>query len=352
MKPIEQMDKYRHEMVVYGRDEATGLRCIIAVHNTALGPAAGGTRFFNYASEDDALYDVLRLSKGMSLKNATAGLRLGGAKAVIIGDPKKMKSRELFHAYGRVVESLGGKYYTAEDVNININDINYINEVTKYIAGTQAVSGTPSPMTARGVWRGMKAGAKIAFGSDSLKGLRVAVQGLGSVGYKLCRYLKDEGAELTVFDINEDTMKKAVREFGAAAAGPDTILTAECDVFSPCAMGAVFNTGNVPSLCCKMICGAANNVLLDEAAGEMLKDRDILYLPDYVVNAGGIINCGAEVEGWYSPEKVAEKVDAIYDTVLKIIDLAEKEDISTAAAAEKYAWGVIEQGKKACDNEK
>ncbi len=344
MRILDQMDMHGHEEIVFARDEETGLRTIIAVHDTTLGPAVGGTRFFNYASEDDALYDVLRLSRGMTFKNAAAGLKIGGGKAVIIGDPKKLKSRELFHAYGRVIQSLGGRYYTAEDVNTTTEDIQMISEVTSFVAGTPGKTGNPSPFTARGVYRGMQAGAKVKFGSDSLAGRTVAVQGLGSVGYALCRHLYEEGAKLKVYDLNEAKTEMAVKQFGAAATGRDEILTTECDIFAPCAMGAVLNVDNVKRLKCGMVAGSANNVLVDERVCEELEALSILYLPDYIVNAGGIINCSVEVVNEpYDADKVNAQVDMIYDTTLKIIKLAKDEEITTYTAADKYAMSKIRE---------
>ena len=342
MNVIQEMNKYGHEQIVFMRDEKTGLNAIIAIHNTNLGPALGGTRFWNYATEEEALYDVLRLSKGMTLKNAAADLKLGGGKAVIIGDPQKLKSRELFNAYGRFVDSLGGKYYTAEDVNINTTDISYINETTKYVSGTPAISGNPAPFTARGVYMGMKAGASVKFGSDSLKDKTIAVQGLGSVGYSLCEYLHKEGARLKVYDIKPDAVEKAKKELGASAVGAKEILTTDCDIFAPCALGAVINTGNAKDLRCQLIAGAANNVLVDSAAGEILYEMGILYLPDYIINAGGVINCGMEAtEKIYDVNIVNKKVDHIYNTTLKIIDLAKEKKISTSQAADEYAESIF-----------
>lgn len=347
MLVFEEMESYGHEMIVFARDEKVGLKTIIAIHDTTLGPAGGGTRFWDYKTEEDALYDVLRLSKGMSLKNAGAHLKIGGGKAVIIGDPKKLKSREFFHAYGRVVNSLGGKYYTAEDVNTNTQDIAWMHEVTDYVMGTPEVSGNPSPFTARGTYKAMKAGARAVFGSDSLAGRTVAVQGLGSVGYDMARLFHEEGAKLKVFDINKEAVDRAVREFGATAVSADEILTTDCDILSPCALGAVFNTDNIGKLKCKMICGCANNVLKDAATGDGLNDLGILYCPDFIVNAGGIINCGAEItEPVYSVDAVNAQVDKIYQTTLDIIELANKKGISTARAADEYAMDIILSARK------
>lgn len=347
MQIFQEMNKYGHEQIVFARDEKAGLNAIIAIHSTVLGPALGGTRFWDYATEDDALFDVLRLSRGMTLKNAAAGLKLGGGKAVITGNPQKLKSSEFFHTYGNFIESLGGKYYTAEDVNVNASDVAHINEVTKYVTGTPEISGNPSPFTARGVYLGMKAGASVKFGNDSLKDKIVAIQGLGSVGYTLCGHLHKDGAKLKVFDINSAALEKAVKEFGATAVTNEEILTTDCDIFAPCAMGAVLNTKNVKHLKCRMIAGAANNILMDAATGDALENMDILYLPDYIINAGGVINCGAEItDKVYNPDAVNFKVDKIYDTTLKIIALAKEKRISTYRAADEYAENIVNEYKK------
>jgi len=347
MNVFQEMNKYGHEQIVFIRDEKVGLRAIIAIHNTILGPALGGSRFWNYSTEEEALFDVLRLSRGMTLKSAAAGLKLGGGKAVIIGDPQKLKSREFFHTYGKFIDSLGGKYYTAEDVNINSSDVGQINEVTKYVTGTPAVSGNPSPFTARGVYMAMKAGASVKFGSDSLNGKTIVVQGLGSVGYALCEYLQKEGAKLKVYDINSTVMEKAKNELGAIALTPEELLTSSCDIIAPCAMGAVLNTENVKHLKCQLIAGAANNILMDAATGDALDKMGILYLPDYIINAGGVINCGMEItDGFYDVKTVNDKVDKIFDTTLKIISLAKEKQISTSKAADEYAEGIVNSHRK------
>ncbi len=346
MNVLARMDAYGHERIVFGRDEATGLRAIIAIHDTTLGPAVGGTRFLDYASEEDALYDVLRLSRGMSLKNAAAGLPLGGGKAVLIGDPKKLKGREFFHAYGRMVNALGGTYYTAEDVNTNTRDIEQIREVTPYVTGTPDISGNPSPFTARGVFQGMRAGAKARFGADSFTGLSVAVQGVGTVGYALCEMLHEAGATLSVGDVNPDAVRRAVDAFGARAVDTNEILAADCDVFAPCALGAVISAENAAKLRCRMVCGAANNVLVNAEAGDELMARDILYLPDFIVNAGGIINCAVEItEDRYDAAVVLAKVDGIYDTALRILAMAKELGVSPHEAAERYAMEIIRAGR-------
>lgn len=348
MKSIfAQMDFYGHEELAFCRDEKTGLRAIIAVHNTNLGPALGGTRMWNYATEEEALYDVLRLSRGMTLKNAGAGLKNGGCKAVIMGDPKKLKSQEFFHVYGEFVNSLGGKIYTAEDVSINTQDIAWMNEVTKYVTGTPAISGNPSPWTARGTFMGMKAGVKEVFGMDNFSGLTTVVLGLGSVGSLVARHVHDAGGKLKVFDINKAAVDKAVKELDAIPLSADEVLTTECDILSPCALGAVINTENAQYLTCKILAGCANNILVDGKAGEVLAERDILYCPDYIINAGGVINCGAEIPpNKYDPNAVAKRVDDIYNTTTKIIRLAKDRGITTYDAAEEYAWSIVEGAKK------
>ncbi|MDR2869841.1 MAG: leucine dehydrogenase [Deferribacteraceae bacterium] len=344
MEILQSMKQYGHEQIIFARDESVGLNAIIAVHSTVLGPALGGTRFCNYASEEDALFDVLRLSRGMTMKNAAAGLKLGGGKAVIIGDPQKLKSKAFLHSYGKFINSLGGKYYTAEDVNINAQDVADISEVTKFVTGTPDVSGNPSPFTARGIYMGMKAGAGIKFGSESLKGKTVAVQGLGSVGYALCEYLKKDGANIKV-DINSAAAEKAVKELGAVAVS-ESLLATDCDIFSPCALGAVLNTENVKQLKCKMVAGAANNVLMDADTGDALDKLGILYLPDYIINAGGVINCGMEiVEKSYDVNVINKKVDEIYNSIIKIVSLAKEKHISTYRAADEYAEGIVNAGR-------
>lgn len=347
MRIFEEMDFYGHKQIVFARDEETGLKTIIAVHDTTLGPALGGTRIWNYATEEEALYDVLRLSRGMTLKNAGAGLVLGGGKAVIIGDAKKIKSRELFHAYGRIVDSLNGTYITAEDVNMSTQDIDYVSEVTPHVSGTSQNGENPSPFTSRGVLRGIQAGAKMRYGNDSLDGRTVAVQGLGNVGYHLCELLKEQGATLLVSDIDTSRVERAADELGATPVDKDSILFTKCDILSPCALGAVFTAENAPKLQCDIISGSANNVLLDPAAGDAIESRGILYCPDYIVNAGGVINCEAEVKREYNVDAINKKIDDIYNTTIKIIELSRERNIPTYAAADEYAYGIIKAAKKA-----
>lgn len=342
MSILEQMEGYGHEQVVFARDPATGLRAIIAVHSTTLGPALGGTRIWNYASEQDALYDVLRLSQGMTMKNAAAGLPLGGGKAVIIGDVKTLKTPALLRSYAGFIKSLGGRFYTAEDVNCGTEDIDILRQHTDYVVGSSGASADPSPFTARGVLCGMRAGLESVFGSGALAGRTVAVQGLGNVGYRLCAQLHDEGAKLIVSDVDEEKVRRAVNEFGAKTAEGDILLT-ECDVLAPCALGAVITEDNAGKLQCGLVAGSANNILATPRAGEILHERGVLYLPDYIINAGGVINCGAELVGTYSEQYVRERVEAIYDTTASILAQAKAGSIPTYVAADRYAMGIIEK---------
>lgn len=345
MKALENMIIEGHEQVVYCNDSETGLRAIIAIHDTTLGPAVGGTRFWPYESEDDALYDVLRLSKGMSLKNAAADLKIGGGKAVIIGDPKKLKSEAFFRAYGRFVNSLNGKYFTAEDVNTTDEDMANINKETNFVIGLPHKSGNPSPFTALGVYRGIKAAAYETYNTDDLHGLTIAISGVGTVGGVVADYVAKEGANIIVADINQDRVDEIVEKYDAQAVSITDILTVDCDIFAPCALGAVINKENAYDLKCKIIAGAANNVLVTPEAGDALHELGILYVPDYIINAGGIINCEAEIRDAYDVTKVTAKVDEIYDTVLKIIKKAKDENIPTYKAADIYAQEIIDAAK-------
>lgn len=316
-----------HEKVVFASDDETGLRCIIAVHSTQLGPAAGGCRMWPYSNSAEALTDVLRLSRGMSYKNAMADLPLGGGKAVILGDPARHKSRTLFAAFGRIVDSLGGQYVTAEDVGVNETDMLHISEQTTHVAGLprdasasrdQTAGGNPSPKTARGVLAGIKAALRHRFGSDQLSGRHIAIQGLGGVGGNLALLLHAEGARLTVADMSESRVRSVVEQTGAATSEVDRILQTDADVLAPCALGGVFNDESIAQLQSGIIAGGANNQLLEDRHGQMLHDAGVLYAPDYVINAGGIINvCGEYLGGW-SDAEVDQRVDAIGDTLSRI----------------------------------
>lgn len=333
---FRQFAELGHEQVVFSHDKATGYRGIIAIHDTTLGPALGGTRFWHYATDEEALTDALRLARGMTYKNAVAGLNLGGGKSVIIGDNKTTRREYLFRAHGRFVDSLGGRYITAEDVGTNPMDMDFVHMETQWVAGLQQRSGDPSPVTARGVFRAIQATAKVRWGSDDLAGRHVTVQGLGSVGFTLCRHLVDAGARITVTDIDAGRVAKAVADFQAAAVAPDDIYGVEADVFAPCALGAVINDRTIPQFKVAVIAGAANNQLLEPRHGEEIEARGIVYAPDYVVNAGGVINVYSELTGW-SSARALRKADEIYDTVLDVFEIARDQRIPAYLAADRLA---------------
>lgn len=328
--------EHGHEQVSFATDPESGYRGIIAVHNTLLGPALGGTRFWNYENDAEALNDVLRLSRGMTYKAAVAGLNLGGGKSVIIGDNNTQKRESIFRAHGRHVEYLGGRYITAEDVGTNIHDMDYIRMETRHVVGLQGRSGDPSPVTAFGVYRGMKACAKFVYGTDSLAGKTVTVQGCGNVGYYLCKHLAEEGAKLIVTDIDERKAKKVVEDFNATAVAAEEIYRTEADIFAPCALGAVINDETLKILRVAIVAGAANNQLEEERHGLMLDERGIVYAPDYVINSGGLINVNAEVEGW-DLSRSHRKASEIYDTILHVLQIAREEGIPSYLAADRLA---------------
>lgn len=345
MKLFEEMGRYGFEQVVFATDEVSGLRAIIAIHDTTLGPALGGCRMWPYSSEEEALTDALRLARGMTYKNAAAGLDFGGGKAVIIGDPRKDKSEALFRAFGRFVDTLGGRYITAEDVGVSVEDMETVHMETDHVLGLSATtgsSGDPSPVTAFGVVRGMKACALEVFGSDSLKDKTVVVQGVGHVGYHVVRYLVEEGAKVYIADIYEDRVKKAADDLGAKPVSCDKVFDIECDVFCPCALGAVINDETLPRLKCKIVAGAANNQLKEDRHGDALEDMGILYAPDYIINAGGVINVADEFYG-YNRERALRKAAGIYDNVLKVIAIAKRDGIPTYKAAARLAEERIEK---------
>lgn len=334
-----------HEKILFAQDEKTNLKAIIAVHSTVLGPALGGMRIWNYQNEEEALNDVIRLSYGMTLKNAAAGLPLGGGKMVVIGDATQLKSEEFFEACARFVNTFNGQYYTAEDVNTTTDDMDTMKRHTEFVVGTSNSSSDPSPYTAKGVLNGIKAAAKVKFGSDSLKGKTVAVQGLGNVGYRLCEHLHKEGALLLVYDYDAQKIDRVVAEFGATAVNQEEILTSECDILAPCALGAVITSEIVDQLKCKVIAGSANNILASSKAGDLLDKKRILYAPDYIINAGGVINCGADIVGNHNEEYIWKKIDDIYDTTMQIFALANEKKIPTYQAADQFALGIIENKK-------
>lgn len=339
MRVFDEMGRYGYEQLVFASDEESGLRAIIAIHDTTLGPALGGCRMWPYSAEDEAVIDVLRLARGMTYKNAAAGLDFGGGKAVIIGDPRKHKSEVLFRAFGRFVDTLGGRYITAEDVGVSVEDMEIVRTETDHVLGLSAAagsSGDPSPVTAYGVARGMKACALEVYGSDSLKDRTVVVQGAGHVGYNVVKHLAEEGARVYVADIYEDKVKKVVDDFGAQPVPTDEIFDIPCDIFCPCALGAVINDETLPKLKCKIVAGAANNQLKEERHGDALEDMGILYAPDYIINAGGVINVADELYG-YNRERALRKAAGIYDNVLKVIAIAKRDKLPTYRAASRLA---------------
>lgn len=339
MGVFEAIGTESHEEVLFGVDHESGLRTIIAIHNTSLGPALGGTRFFPYPSEAAALRDVLRLSKGMTLKSAAAGLDLGGGKAVIIGDPATLRSERLIRAYGRVINTLGGRYITAEDVGTTVDDMVLIAKETPWVSGlpyAQGGSGDPSPATARGVVASFRAIGERLWGSGDLTGRRVAVQGVGKVGMDLVRRLAEVGAETVVTDINPDSMAHAVETHGSKAVSLNDIYDVECDIFSPCALGATLNEETIPRLRCAAIAGSANNQLAVEEDVERIVERGILYGPDFVVNAGGVINIAVETDG-YSAERAGSMVDRIHDNLVAVFETADRDGVNTNDAALRIA---------------
>lgn len=333
---FDKLQNYEHEQIVVCSEPTMGLKAIVAVHDTTLGPALGGVRMWPYNNEQEAIRDVLRLSRGMTYKAAISGLNLGGGKAVIIGDPRKEKSEALFRAFGRYVDSLGGRYITAEDVGTDVQAMEWVRMETKYVTGLPKAiggSGDPSPVTAYGVYQGMKACAKKAYGSDSLEGKRISIQGAGHVSSYLAEFLEKEGAELFICDIYEDKVNALADKVGAEVVDPDDIYGLDVDIFSPCALGGIINDDTMDQFNCDIIAGAANNVLDEEDKhGQMLLDKGILYAPDYVINAGGLINVASELEG-YNEERAHGQAEKIYDTILDILNYSEENDTPTFTAS-------------------
>jgi len=336
MKLFDTIADMGHEQLVLCQDSACGYRGILAVHSTMLGPALGGTRFWNYASDDEAIVDALRLARGMTYKNAVAGLNLGGGKSVIIGNNKTTDREMIFRAHGRFVESLGGRYITAEDVGTSTADMDYVHMETDYVAGLAGRSGDPSPVTAHGVFRAIQASAKERWGSDDLSKKTIAIQGCGHVGYYLAKELHEAGATLVVTDIDGDRVKRVVAEFSARAVGSEEIYSVDADIFAPCALGAIINDKTIPLLKVEIVAGAANNQLLEERHGIELDSRDNMYAPYYVANAGGVINVYSELAGWTSARSF-RKADEIYDTIRKVFAIARTEKIPTYLAADRLA---------------
>ena len=325
-----------HEGVHLFSDRDSGLSAIIAIHSTKLGPGAGGVRFWHYADHRAAITDALRLSRGMTYKNAVAGLNLGGGKSIIIGDNKTQDREAIFRAHGRFVETLGGRYITAEDVGTSTKDMDYVHMETGHVAGLAGKSGDPSPVTAHGVFRAVQASAFRRWGSDNLEGKKVSIQGCGNVGRHLAEELHQAGAKLFVADIDEAKARRVADLTGAKIVDDEEIFTVDADIFSPCALGGILNDETIPKLKVKVVTGGANNQLLEERHGDALQKRRILYTPDYVANAGGVINVYGEVAGW-DAQRALDKADDIYDTVLRIFELAEKHSIPTYEAADRLA---------------
>jgi leucine dehydrogenase len=336
MDVFADMQTMGHEQVLLSHDPSCGYFGIIAIHDTTLGPALGGTRFWKYATTDEAITDALRLARGMTYKSAVAGINLGGGKSVIIGDNKRADREALFRAHGRFIETLGGRYITAEDIGTSPTDMEYIKLETDHVAGLLGLSGDPSPVTAYGVYVGMKAAARFRWGSDRLAGKTVAVQGAGKVAYSLMQHLHAEKSNLIVTDIDEEKVKRAVQEFGAGPVPPNAIYDQEADIFSPNALGAVINDDTLPRLKVEIIAGGANNQLAEDRHGDLLEKRGILYAPDYVINGGGVINVYGELHRW-PVERAKKKAGEIYETLVRIFDMAKRDQIPTYQAADRLA---------------
>src|SRR5690606_37311122 len=339
MKIFDKMVEHDYEQLVFCQDKNSGLKAIICIHDTTLGPALGGTRMWNYETEEEAIEDAIRLGRGMTYKNAAAGLNLGGGKTVIIGDPLKDKNEEMFRAFGRFIQGLNGRYITAEDVGTTVADMDLIHEETDFVTGISPAfgsSGNPSPVTAYGIYIGMKAAALEAFGDDSLEGKTITVQGVGNVAYTLCKHLHEEGAKLIVTDINQDAVQRAVNDFGAVAVAPNDIYSQEADIFAPCAMGAIINDETIPQLKVKVVAGSANNQLKEERHGDELEARGIVYAPDFVINSGGVINVADELYG-YNNERAMKRVETIYDSITRIFEISKRDGIPSYIAAERMA---------------
>ena len=351
-KVFDYMEKHRYEQVVYFHDKTTGLKGITCIHNTTLGPALGGTRLWNYASEEEAVIDCLRLARGMTYKAAAAGLNLGGGKSVLIGDPDKVKSEGYFRALGRYVQSLNGRYITAEDVNTSTKDMDFVNMETDYVVGLEGKSGNPSPMTALGAFHGIRAALMHVYGDEDFPKYSFAVQGAGQTGYYLINKLVEMKAKKIYFtEINEKHIKRLQKEHPEVEfVKPEDIYKLDVDVFAPCALGGVMDDHSIPQLKAKIIAGTANNVLLEEDIhGNMIKDRNILYAPDFVINAGGLINVYHELKG-YNIGRATRDIEKIYDRLLEIFKIAEKENIHTQLAAKVFAKKRIETINNIQDN--
>ena len=348
MDKFGYMEKYGFEQLCLFHDKSTGLKAITCIHNTVLGPALGGSRFWNYQNEDDAILDVLRLARGMTYKSAMAGLALGGGKSVIIGDANELrkdsvKTEAFWRAFGRYLEGLNGRYITAADVGTSVQDMVYINMDTKNVVGLPGRSGSPSPFTALGVFNSILACCKHVYGVDSVEGKTVAVQGLGAVGTHLCKHLHGAGAKLIVTDTVKANVAKCVVDFNAIAVEPDEIYGVDCDIYAPCALGATVNDETIPEFKCKIICGGANNQLKEaEIHGKALQERGIVFAPDYVANAGGVINVSYEAKGAYNEESALRDVGLIYNRMLEILAMSESTGQLAHDCADRMAEARIE----------
>jgi leucine dehydrogenase len=344
MSVFDNSEYDNHEQVLFCRDREAGLFAIIAIHDTTLGPAAGGCRMWPYASVNDAVTDVLRLSQAMSYKNALAGLPLGGGKSVIIGDPNKEKNEKLLTSFARFVQRLCGQYYTAEDIGIGINDVEVLARESDYVFGL-TTTGDPSPFTARGCFEGIRAAVKHKLSRGSLDGLKVAVQGVGNVGRFVCKNLNEAGAELIIADVNPEAIAYAVENFGAKVVAPDEIYSQDVDIFSPCAIGGVLNDDTIPQLKTSIVAGVANNQLAEARHDQLLHDRGILYAPDYVINAGGMLNASGDIFGQYNVNQVMERVTGLYNATLRIFEMAQQEGRLASEVADDLARQKIAAGR-------
>ena len=349
MTVFEHAEFDSHESVQYFSDDASGLRAIVAIHSTAMGPAAGGCRWWQYVNEDAAITDALRLSRGMTYKNAIAGLPFGGGKAVILTQQGQQNPRELFKAFGQCVESLHGQYVTAADMGVTIENMRVVQKYTSYVSGLQqtnnADSGDPAPWTAYGIFLGIKAAVEKKFGTDKIKGLRIAVQGVGNVGYQLCKLLHTEGAILTVADINTANIARIQRELSVTTVNPEEILSEDVDVLSPCALGGILNSRTIPDIKAAIIAGCANNQLEVEQDGYEIAKRGILYAPDYVINAGGIINVAREYLGNSNKDQLSKEIGRIPERLSELFSIADRTDRPTHVIADEMAQSIVANAK-------
>jgi len=344
MSVFDNSEYDNHEQVLFCRDREAGLFAIIAIHDTTLGPAAGGCRMWPYSNVNDAVTDVLRLSQAMSYKNALAGLPLGGGKSVIIGDPNKDKNEKLLTSFARFIQRLGGQYYTAEDIGIGINDVEVLAKESDYVFGL-ATTGDPSPFTARGCFEGIRAAVKHKLNRSSLDGLKVAVQGVGNVGRFMCKNLQEAGAELIIADVNPEAVDYVKENFGARVVAPDEIYSQDVDIFSPCAIGGVLNEETIPQLKTSIVAGVANNQLAEARHDQLLHDRGILYAPDYVINAGGMLNASGDIFETYDVNQVMERVTGLYDATLRIFQMAQQQGRLASEVADDMARQKIAAGR-------